>query len=100
MPLPLLQASRLVAAIEVVAYTLAFAALAFRRPVTRWNPVQIAAASAAVFVNLHSFPLMAWHTIDGLFLVALGLGLPAARARHRPRLDREHGTPPARHVRS
>lgn len=73
LPLPLLQSSRLVSAIEVVAYTLAFARLAYRRPLRRWSTVQIAGAAAAVFVNLHSFPLMAWHTIDGLFFVAIGL---------------------------
>jgi hypothetical protein len=74
-PLPLLQASRLVSAIEVVAYTLAFARLAYRRPLMRWSTVQIAGAAAAVFVNLHSFPLMAWHTIDGLFFVAIGFAV-------------------------
>lgn len=74
-PLPLLQASRLVSAIEVVAYTLALAGLAYRRPLRRWSTVQIAGAAAAVFVNLHSFPLMAWHTIDGLFFVAIGLAV-------------------------
>jgi hypothetical protein len=73
LPLPLLQASRLVSAVEVVAYTLAFARLAYGRPLRRWSTVQIAGAAAAVFVNLHSFPLMAWHTIDGLFFVAIGL---------------------------
>ncbi len=72
-PLPLLQASRLVSAIEVVAYTLAFARLTYRKPLRSWSTVQIAGAAAAVFVNLHSFPLMAWHTIDGLFFVAVGL---------------------------
>jgi hypothetical protein len=74
-PLPLLQASRLVSAIEVVAYTLAFAQLAYRRPLRRWSTMQIAGAAAAVFVNLHSFPLMAWHTIDGLFFVGIGLAV-------------------------
>jgi hypothetical protein len=73
LPLPLLQSSRLVSTIEVVAYTLAFARLAYRRPLRGWSTVQIAGAAAAVFVNLHSFPLMAWHTIDGLFFVATGL---------------------------
>lgn len=72
-PLPLISASRLVSAIEVVAYTLAFAGLTFRKPLRRWSIAQVAAAAAAVFVNLHSFPLMAWHTIDGLLLVALGV---------------------------
>jgi hypothetical protein len=73
LPLPLLQASRLLSTIEVVAYTLAFARLAYRRPVREWSTTQVVGAAAAVFVNLHSFPLMAWHTIDGLFFVAVGL---------------------------
>jgi hypothetical protein len=73
LPLPLLSASRLVSTVEVVTYTLLFASLAYRRPLREWSFVQVAAASAAVFVNLHSFPLMAWHTIDGALLVALGV---------------------------
>lgn len=73
LPLPLLSASRLVSTIEVVGYTLLFASLAYRKPLRDWTLVQVAAASAAVFVNLHSFPLMAWHTIDGALLVALGV---------------------------
>jgi nitrate reductase NapE component len=86
LPMPLLSASRLVSAVEVVAYTLLFASLAFRRPLREWSVVQVVAASAAVFVNLHSFPLMAWHTIDGALLLALGVvalrrGLHDDRAR-------------------
>ena len=73
LPLPLLSASRLISTVEVVAYTLVFAALAFRKPLREWSIVQVAAASAAVFVNLHSFPLMAWHTIDGVLFVGLGI---------------------------
>jgi hypothetical protein len=72
-PLPLIEASRLVSAAEVVTYTVAFAALAFGKRLRQWSLAQVLAVSAAVFLNIHSFPLMAWHTIDGLMLIAVGL---------------------------
>jgi hypothetical protein len=72
-PLPLLEASRLISTAEVVTYTLAFAVLAFGKPLHRWSTLEKIGAATAVFVNLHSFPTMAWHTIDGLTLLAVGL---------------------------
>jgi hypothetical protein len=34
---------------------------------------QVALGPLAFFLSVHTFPIMAWHTIDGLFLASLGL---------------------------
>jgi hypothetical protein len=60
---------------EVTAATLLLAALTYRRPLSRWGLVASVGAAIAVLVNLHAFPLMAWYTVDGILLVALGLVL-------------------------
>lgn len=36
-------------------------------------------ATLAFFLSAHNFPIMAWHTIDGLFLIAIGARLCASR---------------------
>ena len=72
LPTPLFLTSRVIAAMQVVTYTVALAGVCLRLPLARWTPVWTLAVSAAVFVNIGLFPLMAWHTIDGLMLSALG----------------------------
>ena len=72
-PLPLLEASRLISLLEIVLYSTVLAALVLRRGPQRWSIVEIIAWAASVLVNLHGFPLMAWYTIDGILLVALGI---------------------------
>jgi len=58
-PLPLLEASRLIGLLEVVLYSTALATLVFRRGPGRWRPVETIAWAASVLINVHSFPLMA-----------------------------------------
>ena len=86
-PLPLLTASRLVAVVQVVAYSAALGLLL--TGTARWGRLGLAASAgvaASALVNFHVFPAMAWPTIDGIFFSALGLllidrGLREARTR-------------------
>ena len=71
LPTPLFLTSRVIAAMQVVVYTVALAGVCLRLPLARWTPVWTLAVSAAVFVNIGRFPLMAWHTIDGLISAPL-----------------------------
>lgn len=75
LPLPLLEASRLVALIEIAAYSLLFAWLVYRRPPASWSLAHVLGAAGAILINLHVFPLMPSYTIDGIMLVAAGLVL-------------------------
>jgi hypothetical protein len=87
LPLPLLEASRLIAVVEVIAYSAWLAALTFARPLSRWGPLHVLGAMAAALVNLHVFPLMAWYTIDGLVMASAGFLLVTrglARGREGP----------------
>jgi len=57
------------------------------RLVTRSGQLQLGRYSAAVViavavVNLHTFPLMAWHTVDGVFFVTLGAFVIEWATRH------------------
>ena len=72
-PLPLLEAARLVFVVEMAAMSVFFAWLVFRLPPWRWGPLQGAGAAGWLLVNVHVFPLMPWHTVDGLLLLAGGL---------------------------
>src|SRR4051794_1303865 len=74
-PLPLLDASRLISLGEVIASSILFAWFIFGISPRRWRVWHVAAAVGAVVVSLHAFPLMAWHTIDGLLLISAGLVL-------------------------
>jgi hypothetical protein len=80
-PLPLFTTIRLMGLAEVVAYSLLFAAFLFRRGPLRWTLTESFAVAATVLVNLHTFPLMTWYTIDGLLFTAAGLVLAQAGAR-------------------
>ena len=77
-PGPLLLTSRLIALTEITATALLFGALVFRRAPARWNVWQIALVAIAFVVDLHTFPLMAWYTIDGILLSLGGLVLVRA----------------------
>jgi len=72
-PGPLFEVSRVIALCEYVAYTALFAWLVYEIAPWRWSVSMTMAAAGAVLVNLNRFPLMAWYTIDGLLLVAVGL---------------------------
>ncbi len=86
LPLPLMEASRLVAAAEVVLYSTLLAALVFGCAPPAWGLIRTFAAGASALVNLHCFPLLAWYTIDGLVFLAAGFLLlrdGLERGRHR-----------------
>lgn len=73
LPTPLVATSRLLALVEFMGYSLLLGTLTFRRNPLRWTPVQCIGVAAAFLVNLHVFPLMPWHTVDGLLLSSAGL---------------------------
>ncbi|MDT8915568.1 hypothetical protein [Amycolatopsis sp. PS_44_ISF1] len=72
LPGPLFFASGVLAMVELTLATMAFAVLVTRRPVHTWGVGRTALVAAAALVNLNGFPLMAWHTIDGIALTACG----------------------------
>jgi hypothetical protein len=75
MPGPLLLTSRVIALAEMTAIALLFGSLVFRSTPARWNMWQIALVVVALIVDLHTFPLMAWYTVDGALLTLGGLVL-------------------------
>jgi len=72
LPMPLFFGSSFLAMIEIIVATIAFATLVTRRRVLDWGPGMTAVVAAASLINLNAFPLMAWHTVDGIFLTACG----------------------------
>jgi hypothetical protein len=74
-PGPLLLTSRVIALCEMTAIALLFGALVFRSAPARWNTWQISLVVIALIVDLHTFPLMAWYTIDGVLLSLAGFVL-------------------------
>ncbi len=74
-PGPLLLTSRVIALAEMTAIALLFGVLVFRSVPARWNLWQIALVVVALIVDLHTFPLMAWYTIDGVLLSLAGFVL-------------------------
>jgi hypothetical protein len=71
-PLPRVEAWRLLAIIETTAYTALFAMLVFGNGPTRWGLLRVCGVLLATLLNLNTFPLASWHTTDGLLLVAAG----------------------------
>lgn len=39
--------------------------------------------AAALFVSAHNFPIMAWHTLDGILLCSIAVGVALRSAKHR-----------------
>lgn len=72
LPGPLFVASGFVTTVEVIVATVACAALLTRTSPLRWGPLRTGLVAAAAVANLHVFTMMAWHTIDGIFLTAVG----------------------------
>ncbi len=72
LPMPLFFGSSFLAMIEIIVATIAFATLVTRRRVLEWGPGMTAMVAAASLLNLNAFPLMAWHTVDGIALTACG----------------------------
>lgn len=73
LPTPLLMTGRVFDAAEIFVYTLCLGCLALDRRVRDAHPLLLAAVVVAAVVNMHALPLMAWYTVDGLFLICLGL---------------------------
>jgi len=71
-PAPLFVTSSVLSMIEIILATMAVAVLITRRPVLTWGPLLTGLVAAASLLSLNSFPLMAWHTIDGIALVTCG----------------------------
>jgi hypothetical protein len=82
-PTPLLLTSRVVALLEVLAFAVASVALISGTRVKRWGPGLTALAVIVFVVDLHTFPLMSWHTVDGLLVVALAMWALRAGVRER-----------------
>ena len=80
-PAPLFLASGFVTDVEIIVATIACAALVTRVSPLRWGPLLTLLVAAAAVVNLHTFPMMAWHTIDGIALTAVGWWLVDAGLR-------------------
>jgi hypothetical protein len=72
LPMPLFFGSSFLSMIEIIVATIAFAALVTQRRVLAWGPGMTAMVAAASLINLNAFPLMAWHTVDGIALTACG----------------------------
>lgn len=63
---------RCLAATEIAVATLAMTCLTWWRRPWRFPAYALALTVAAVAMNMHTFPLMAWYTIDGMALVSAG----------------------------
>lgn len=74
-PLPLFTTIRLMGLAEVVAYSVLFATFILRRGLLRWTATESVVVATTVLVNIHTFPLMTWYTIDGLLFTGAGLVL-------------------------
>ena len=81
-PGPLFEVSRVIAMCEYAAYAILLAWLIYDTVPWRWGALGVIAAAGSVLVNLNSFPLMAWYTVDGLLFVAGGY-VAVARGVHR-----------------
>ena len=73
LPTPLLVTSRAIALLEGLALAIAGLRLLTNRPVRSWRVVECSLVLVVLLVGLHTFPLMAWHTVDGLLLAVVAL---------------------------
>jgi hypothetical protein len=74
-PVARVELSRLYATLAVAMTALLAFRFATARPLARFGPAAVLATVLATLGNLNSFPMMAWHTIDGLLLTTAGLVL-------------------------
>jgi hypothetical protein len=73
LPGPLFVSSAVLSMAEIIVATIALAVIVTNRPLLTWGPGRTALVAAAALLNLNAFPLMAWHTIDGIALTACGV---------------------------
>ncbi|WP_181775654.1 hypothetical protein [Amycolatopsis pittospori] len=71
-PAPLMIGSAFVMMVQLTVATFALAALLTGTSPLAWGPLRLGLVFAAALVCLNTYPLMAWHTVDGVFLVAVG----------------------------
>ena len=83
-PTPVLATSRLIAIMEIVAYSALLAAITFATPFRRWRLPQLVGVVAAIVINVHTFPLMAWYTFDGILFCSVGIYLLMSAPRPLP----------------
>jgi hypothetical protein len=75
-PGSLIMRSRAITAAEIAIYSLALCVLAFKAHSSRLSHTSLYLTALIAFaVNAHSFPFMAWTTIDAAFVSAIGFGL-------------------------
>lgn len=73
LPLPLYDATRLVFCLEMMLVAALLGWLLFGAPPWRWSAVEAIGVAGSALVNIHAFPLMPWHTVDGMLFAAAGL---------------------------
>ncbi|MFD5096667.1 hypothetical protein ACFWMR_39095 [Amycolatopsis thailandensis] len=71
-PAPLMIGSSFVMMVQLIVATFALAAFLTGTSPLDWGPLRLGLVFAAALVCLNTYPLMAWHTVDGVFLVAIG----------------------------
>ncbi|MBB5916592.1 hypothetical protein BJY24_005504 [Nocardia transvalensis] len=72
LPAPLLLSSTFVPCLQLIIATVVLAAWTSGVGVLRWGPVRTAVVASAAVINIHLFGMTSWHTIDGIFLIAVG----------------------------
>lgn len=75
LPTPLLLTGRVLGAAEIFAFTALLGCLVVGCRLRDASAWLWAGIGVAALVNVHTMPLMAWYTVDGLLLVALGAHL-------------------------
>ncbi|UMP06358.1 hypothetical protein [Amycolatopsis sp. EV170708-02-1] len=71
-PAPLMIGSGFVMMVQLTVATFALAAFLTGTSPLDWGPLRLGSVFTAVLVGLNTYPVMAWHTVDGVFLVAVG----------------------------
>lgn len=85
-PGPLLIRSHVITLAEMTTIAILFGVLVFRATPTRWTLPQTSLVLAALVIDLHTFPLMEWSTVDGVLLTLVGLVLLRPLSGTPPRL--------------
>lgn len=73
LPTPAFITGRAVALAQILAYSILLAWFVLAEAPGRWAPATVFAVAASVLVNLNTFPLMPWYTVDGLLFASCGL---------------------------
>ncbi|KZB84003.1 hypothetical protein AVL48_35570 [Amycolatopsis regifaucium] len=87
-PAPLMIGSSWVMMVQLTVSTFALVAFMTGTSPLDWGPLRLGFVFAAALISLNTYPTMAWHTVDGVFLVAVGLWLLDAGLRSGTRWQR------------